>query len=111
MQNGRDKDTPPDLAELEKRLKRARKPQLEGEQQPTSRGSALGFGFRIAIDLVCAVAVGFGAGFGLDWWLETSPWFLLILTPLGVAAGILNVVRAATAEEAKRQAAALDNGE
>lgn len=64
----------------------------------------MGFGFRIAIDLVCAVAVGFGVGYFLDWWLGTSPWFLLLFIPLGIGAGILNVVRAAQSEEAKRQA-------
>jgi ATP synthase protein I len=107
---GGDDKQPPDLRELEQRLKRARKPERKGEQPP-GRGAALGFGFRIAVDLVCAVAVGFGLGYFLDWWLGTSPWFLLILIPLGIVAGILNVVRAAKSEEGKRQAGFYDGGE
>jgi hypothetical protein len=38
----------------------------------------------------------------LDYLLGTSPWFMLVLTPLGMVAGILNVIRAATSMEAKR---------
>lgn len=107
MKDGGEGKTPSDLTELGRRLKLARKPERKGDQQQT-RGAALGFGFRIAIDLVCAVAVGFGLGYFLDWWLETSPLFLLIFVPLGIVAGILNVVRAAQSEEAKRQAGLTD---
>ena len=52
--------------------------------------------------MIAGVLVGFGAGWLLDRLLGTSPWFLLILTPLGMAAGILNVIRAAKSAEARR---------
>ena len=92
------------LGELDKRLKRARKADLRGDQRTNRRGTALGLGFRIAVDLVSAVAVGVGLGYFLDWLLGTSPWFLLLLMPCGMAAGILNVMRLAKAEEARRLA-------
>lgn len=102
----RNRASPDRLGDLERRLKNARhangRADQEGDQQSEQRGAALGFGFKIAVDLVCAIAVGFGIGYGLDWWLGTSPWFLLIMLPFGMAAGILNVVRAAKTEEARR---------
>jgi len=104
MADDRDKSSSARLGELDRRLKRARKADRRGDQQTNGRGSGLGLGFRIAVDLVSAVAVGFGLGYFLDWLLGTSPWFLLILMPCGMVVGILNVVRLAKAEEARRQA-------
>jgi ATP synthase protein I len=60
------------------------------------------FGFRLAADLLAGVLGGFAIGWGLDYLLATSPWFMLVFTPLGMVAGILNVIRAATSMEAKR---------
>ena len=51
--------------------------------------------FRTGIELVSALAVGVGIGFGLDKWLDTTPWFLVVFFFLGAAAGFLNVYRAA----------------
>ena len=104
MADDHDKSSSDRLGELDKRLKRARKADLRGDQQTNRRGTALGLGFRIAVDLVSAVAVGVGLGYFLDWLLGTSPVFLLILMPCGMAAGILNVMRLAKAEEARRLA-------
>jgi len=104
MSDDRDRDSQDRLGELDRRLKQAHKADQRGDQQSEKRGAALGFGFKVAVDLVCAIAVGFGIGYFLDWWLGTSPLFLLIMLPLGMAAGIMNVVRAAKIEEARRQA-------
>ncbi len=105
MADDRDKSSSARLGELDRRLKQARKADRKGDQQTKGgRGTALGLGFRIAVDLVSAVAVGVGLGYFLDWLLGTSPWFLLLLMPCGMAAGILNVMRLAKAEEARRLA-------
>ena len=48
---------------------------------------------RISTELIVAVAVGTGIGWGLDNWLETKPWFLVIFLLLGNAAGLWNVFR------------------
>lgn len=104
MGDKRNRASPDRLGELDRRLKQARKTDQTGDRQSEKRGAALGFGFKIAVDLVCAIAVGFGIGYFLDWWLGTSPWFLLVMLPFGMAAGILNVVRAAKIEEARRRA-------
>jgi len=42
-----------------------------------------------------AVLLGAGGGYWLDRWLGTSPWFFLIGFVLGLAAGMINVFRAA----------------
>ncbi|MEM8648601.1 MAG: AtpZ/AtpI family protein, partial [Pseudomonadota bacterium] len=53
-------------------------------------------------DLVVAVLAGLGIGWGLDTLFGTSPWFLLVFMPLGIAAGIANVIRVANSDEARR---------
>ena len=70
----------------------------------------LGIAGRFATELVAALVVGGGLGWGLDWLLgrfgfHTKPVFLIVFFILGAAAGIRNVMRAATeinAEIAKR---------
>lgn len=75
-----------------------------GEERRRRRRAAspYGFGFRLVTELVAGVAAGFLGGWALDRWLGTSPWFVLLLTPMGMAAGILNVVRAARSAEGER---------
>lgn len=53
--------------------------------------SAVGFAF------VLAVLFGFLIGYGLDRWLGTSPLFLILFFFMGVAAGVVNVIRTAAA--------------
>ncbi len=47
----------------------------------------------IGLAFVFALVLGFGAGVWLDNRLGTSPWLSLIGFAMGLAAGILNVVR------------------
>ena len=58
----------------------------------------MGFGFRIATDLIVGLVVGVAIGLGLDAWLGTKPWFMILFFFLGAAAGILNVYRTATGQ-------------
>jgi F0F1-type ATP synthase assembly protein I len=44
--------------------------------------------------IFACVAIGFGAGYLADRWLETQPWFALLGFGLGVGAAALNLVRA-----------------
>lgn len=60
-----------------------------------SRGRAMGMAFRIATDLVAGVFVGGAIGYFLDQWLGTAPFLLIVFLLLGIAAGLLNSVRAA----------------
>ena len=57
--------------------------------------SNLGVAFKLSTELVSAVAVGTIIGFILDNWFGTKPWLILIFFFVGVAAGIMNVVKSA----------------
>ncbi|MES1989754.1 MAG: AtpZ/AtpI family protein [Pseudomonadota bacterium] len=83
-----------DLADFEARLRKTQK----AYQQPVNnaaRGTAMGIAFRLTTELVAGIIVGGGIGLLLDKWLGTGPLFLLIFFFLGMAAGILNVLKTA----------------
>ena len=94
-------DDPKALKSLERRLEAAQTRHQSGKDREAGRtgrpgSSGMGFGFRLAMDLLAALLLGVGAGLGLDWWLGTKPLFLILFFFLGGAAGILNVYRAAS---------------
>ncbi len=87
------------LKSLEIRLQVARARGKQQEKSP-SRGVVLGRAFRLVSELVIGLVAGGVIGWYLDQWLGTSPLMLLIFFVLGVAAGVLNVMRAAKSFEA-----------
>ncbi len=89
---------PDDLQDLGKRLDESQRRRAAGPQNPPP--SQMGIAGRFTTELVAAVVVGGGLGWGLDWLcgyfgFHTRPVFLVIFFVLGAAAGINNVVRAA----------------
>lgn len=91
---------PTSLETLDARVTAA---QAENKRRSGDSGSApegkppmTGFGMamRIGTELVAAIAVGLGVGYGLDLWLGTKPWLMVAFFFLGSAAGMLNVYRA-----------------
>ncbi len=67
----------------------------QGEPEDGRRGRAMGTAFRIATELVAGVVVGSLIGYFLDQWLGTAPFLLIVFLLLGIAAGLINSVRAA----------------
>jgi ATP synthase protein I len=68
----------------------------ESRDDSTARGMrALGALSAVGIAFVLAVVIGFLIGYFLDSWIGTSPLFTIVFFFLGLAAGILNVVRTA----------------
>ena len=63
--------------------------------EKNGQNSSLGVAFKMSTELVSAVAVGTIIGFILDNWFGTKPWLILIFFFVGVAAGIMNVVKTA----------------
>jgi ATP synthase protein I len=97
---GMSEGRPPDpLSQLGERIDRARAERAQREPVLADRSvlqQGLGFGFRIGIELVVAIAVATALGWAIDHWLGTRPWGMIVLFFLGVAAGMLNVYRAVT---------------
>ena len=78
------------------RLKIAKnKAKLHKGSKSEKSGSGMGTAFKMSTELVSAVAVGTIIGFILDNWFGTKLWLILIFFFVGVAAGILNVVKTA----------------
>jgi len=93
-----EQDEPPAFDDLDARIRAARA--REDEQAgrgPSARtpSTGLGLGMRLAVEVVVGVAVGTGLGFGLDRWLGTRPWLMVLFLFLGGAAGVMNAYRAA----------------
>ena len=84
------------LKSLDEKLKKAHSDKAKKSPKTAQKNrSALGSAYRIGIEFVVAIFVSTGIGWALDKWLETTPLFLLIFFFLGVAAGFLNVYKAA----------------
>ncbi len=83
----------PSKKDFDARLRAAQAKQAKrgGGAAAGSRGSGLGFAFRIGTELVAGVVMGVAIGLGLDYWLDTRPWFMILFFFLGAGAGMLNV--------------------
>ena len=71
------------------------KAEVHKDQKNPKSSSNMGTAFKMSTELVSAVAVGTIIGFILDNWFGTKPWLILIFFFVGVAAGIMNVVKTA----------------
>jgi len=60
-------------------------------------------GWRLVIELVTGLLVGFGIGYGLDAVFGTLPLFLVLFTLLGFAAGVRVMMRSAKELQAKAE--------
>ena len=107
MGDDKQQRSPEKLKDFNERLRHAQEAIREQDRKVAGKGTAYSLGFRIATDLVVAVLAGLGIGWGLDKLLGTQPVFLLIFMPLGIAAGILNVIRVAKSDEARRHVEAM----
>jgi ATP synthase protein I len=87
------------LQRLGERLARDQAGQPSGGSAEDRATTASGYakGFRLSSELVAGVVVGAGLGLLIDHWLKSSPWGLIVFGMLGFAAGVLNVVRSASA--------------
>jgi len=89
-----------ELKALGARLEGARKGPIDPthalKENNSEKGGALSLAFRVGVELISAVAVGTVIGWGLDYWLGTRPWLMLVFIILGGAAGVVNVYRLAS---------------
>lgn len=69
---------------------------MEQKQQTASiSGSAMAFGLRLSSAFVGSVLVGAAIGWGIDHFLPTSPWGLIVFVLIGFVAGLVNLIKAA----------------
>jgi|TARA_Y100001970_G_scaffold293008_1_gene437167 ATP synthase protein I len=89
--------------EFKTRLKlakdRIKKSEIKNDEKSSSN---IGHAFKISTELLAAVIVGTIIGFILDNWFGTKPLLILIFFFMGVAAGIVNVVRSARNMQRKK---------
>ncbi len=66
--------------------------------------------WRMVIELVAGIVIGFAMGYGLDALFGTMPVFLVVMTLLGFAAGVRTMLRSAreVQDEAARETAQKD---
>jgi ATP synthase protein I len=93
---------PEERARLDALAKRIE--QAKGVKPRTSKveehHAAVQAGWRMVIELVTGLLIGFGIGYGLDRLFGTLPIFLVLFTLLGFAAGVRVMMR--TAAEMQR---------
>jgi ATP synthase protein I len=98
-------DPDPDrLRALEERIsqaKAARAPQVRQEDHYSQAQLA----WRMVIELVAGLMIGFGIGYGLDTLFGTTPIFLVLFIMFGLAAGVRTMLRSAKEVQARREAA------
>ena len=89
---------PDRLSELGRKLDKIQtRQEQDARRAPPSQSN---IAFRFATELVAALIVGGGLGWGIDWLFghfgfHTRPAFMIVFFVLGAAAGIRNVMRAA----------------
>ncbi|MCC6304060.1 MAG: AtpZ/AtpI family protein [Rhodobacteraceae bacterium] len=82
------------LRRLEARLERARA--ARAPPPPETRDYALAnLAWRMVIELVAGLAIGFGIGLGLDAAFGTRPVLMVVFTLAGFAAGVKTMIRTA----------------
>ena len=84
------------IKEISARLRIA-KNKAHGTDQENKNANTryLGSAFKISTEFVAAVAVSSTIGFILDNLFDTKPWLIIFFFIIGVAAGMLNVIRSA----------------
>ena len=85
-----------DSSDLGARIAAARRRDGKGGRN-TGKVQASGYGMavRMTVEMVAALAVSVFLGLWIDAELDTAPLFLVIFLIMGMAAGVINVVRAA----------------
>jgi len=74
-----------------KGLKKTQGPEAREDEHFTQAHIA----WRMVIELVAGILLGFGMGFGLDWVFGTKPIFLILFIMLGFGAGVNVMMRTA----------------
>ena len=91
------------LRDLDQRIQTAKNVENEGPKLADHHSGAQ-LSWRMVIELVAGIAIGFGIGYGLDSLFGTMPIFLVLFILLGFAAGVKTMLR--SAQEVQNEAVA-----
>ncbi|MGC6471507.1 MAG: AtpZ/AtpI family protein [Parvibaculales bacterium] len=90
--NKRSSDEKDALHRLSQKVDKARTQRSTVPHQ-RGRGTAIGLAYRLSIELVVGIVVGGYLGWWMDRFFGTKPLFLLLMLVLGMAAGVVNMLR------------------
>jgi len=82
------------LQDLGEKIKSAKR-SYEDEPKVEDHHSGLQHAWRMVIELVSGMAIGFGLGYGLDVLFGTLPIFMIVFTLLGFVAGVRTMLSTA----------------
>ena len=86
-------DTSKRLKDLDDKLRKTMNERRDGRSDAVTDGAAAGLALRAILELAVGIAVTMGLGWMADRYFGTAPWIMLALLPLGLAAGVVNVMR------------------
>ena len=98
------------LKALEAKIDALKKP-AEVKHHSEEHYSQAQLAWRMVIELVAGLGIGFGIGCGLDSLFGTQPFLMVIFIFFGLAAGVLTMMRSAKEVQMKRQATAEEEGD
>lgn len=70
-------------------LKERAAPKVDPKAEANAENMSVGM--RAGTELIGAILGSALIGYGLDRWLDTAPWIMIVMLVLGVGAGFLNV--------------------
>lgn len=80
-----------------------RQEQSRGMTIPVDAWRNMGAAGSLGFTLVASTFVGLAAGYFLDNWLDTSPWFTVIFLIFGIVAGFFNMIHYGLTHKDKSQ--------
>ena len=99
-----DPDQTERLKQLEERIEAAKVAQAPKKDHMEEHYSQAQLAWRMVIELVAGLLIGFGIGYGLDTVFGTKPIFLILFIFLGFAAGVNVMIRSAKEIQTKQLA-------
>ena len=89
------------LKDLGRKLDQTLEERRGASGSDSQEGSAAGLAIRAVSELLVGLLVCMTLGWGADKYFGTAPWIMLALMPLGLAAGVMNVMRLSRSKQAE----------
>ncbi len=84
-----------DLSDLDKKIQNAMRDQgpSDDEEQRAKDAQNMSNGMKAGVELTCSIGAGGLIGYGLDQWLGTNPWLMIVMLLVGILSGFANVYK------------------